>query len=474
MPILSLVVCMWVVGMVCIDAHCPALLVILCVSLIAYGCVMRQRSFIVLALACAAGGGRMLLDQNQQPAKVHLPDWFCVTQHQHNWDGQQLVAFNAVHTGIQLRVPVFPQYRTDDCLYIAGTLQPITSKHVAYLQQLHRQKITFRSENIQVLHVITRTTWRSHLEAWRMQTTTRIQHWIREPTATIMAGMLIGVSGDVTPGLAQAFQRSGTTHLLVISGWNISIVAWLCVTLAMRLPISLSMRTISVIGCIILYVFATGASAAVVRAGIMGCVAVLGKAINRPRHGMNLLAVATLVMSAYDTSTLWDIGFQLSTLATLGLILFGNTVDNALEKSPFGHHSLAWARESVAATLAAHITTWPIMLFRLTTPSPWSLLANIITAPVVPYAMLIGSLVLVLVWICPTVVPFVHWMVYPPFLWIITCSTVIATFPAPASLHIDSVLYESLCHALWVGWYGWSHRAAIAQTLYRNESGIVS
>jgi hypothetical protein len=107
-------------------------------------------------------------------------------------------------------------------------------------------------------------------------------------------------------------------------------------------------------------------------------------------------------------------------------------------------------------------------------PSPWSLLANIIVSPVVPYAMAIGSIVLCCVWVTPAIMPFVHWIVYPAFLWIIHGSVAMAALPAPPPIAIDSLWIECCGHALWVGFVLYRTRHQFRATLDIVESGIVS
>ena len=474
MPLLSIVVCAWVLGIVCVDAQLTPL-----AAIIAGGCVVlaakqRSRPMLFVAVAFCAGVVRMGIAESVQPPTPLLPDWYCVTARTHSWQTQQLTAFNHQQAGVQLEMPLTPLLVLGDCVYVDGKLQPIVSKNTSYLQQLHRQHITHRITQAEVIAIHAPPQWRHLLEHWRLASVAHIQKWIREPTATIMAGMLLGIDGDVTRTISDAFKRSGTTHLLVISGWNISIVAWLCVALTQRMAQYRVLRTSFILACIILYVLAAGASAAVVRAGIMGCIAVIGKGMERPRHAVNLIAIATLFMSGIDTSMLWDLGFQLSTLATLGLVLFGNTIDAYIGKSALAHPSFAWMRESIAATCAAHITTWPIMLFRLGTPSPWSMLANIIAAPVVPFAMAIGTIVLLVAWCIPFGMPILHWLVYPPFLWIIATSVVMATLPAPPSWQIDAPILEWCAHGIWISWFVIRNRQHHVATLSHDESGIVS
>lgn len=474
MPLLSLLVCAWVMGIVLTDAHASSIAWGICMVLAGFGWQRHRPALIHCAIALAAGCLRVVVEEWHPPPTPTVPAWYCVDALQSTWQEQRITAFNQHHAGIQLTLPVTQSLVVGDCMYVTGSVRPITSSHQAYLAQLQRRHITHHIDQPHISVVQGDTSWRHAIEWWRIASTRKLQYWIREPTATIMAGMLLGVNGDVSPSVSTAFKLSGTTHMLVISGWNISIVAWLCVTLTQRFAHYRVTRSVVIIGFIAVYVCIAGASAAVVRAGIMGGVAVIGKALNRPRHALNLIAIATLCMSVYDVSVLWDLGFQLSTLATIGLISFGNRVEAVISRSPLAHPSLAWMRESLTATVAAHITTWPIMLFRLGTPSPWSVLANIIVAPIVPLAMAVGCITLVVIWLAPPLMGVMHWLVYPPFLWIITGSMVMATLPAPAKL-LFTVDWGELCgHGLWVTYLCYTMRHDICATLGSDESGIVS
>lgn len=474
MPLFCICVCAWVIGIVLCDIQHPLIGIVIICGLCCFG--IRTRRIAILLTMCFLGAGMLRMSWAiwHAPAPPTLPDWYCIESVQQSWQAQHVVARNQQHAGIVVDIPVTREIQFPDCMYLAGTLIPIRSTHTGYLDQLHRRHITHRATPYTITAISQPPSWYRTLEWWRSASMHHIQAWIREPTATIMAGMLLGVSGDVTPSVRDAFKQSGTTHMLVISGWNISIVAWLCVAMTQRFSAFPAGRAVLIIGCITVYVLAAGASAAVVRAGVMGCVAVIGRASQRPRHALNLIAIATLVMSAYDVSILWDLGFQLSTLATMGLILFGETVEARIAHTPLAHASLDWMRESVTATLAAHITTWPIMLCRLGMPSPWSILANIVVAPVVPYAMAIGSVVLCVVWVCPIVMPYIHWVVYPPFLWIIHGSMAMAMLPAPAQLALDSLWIECGGHAIWVGYVMYHKRHQLKTALQLDESGIVS
>jgi competence protein ComEC len=170
---------------------------------------------------------------------------------------------------------------------------------------------------------------------------------------------------------------------------------------------------------------------------------------------LNIIAWAVILITLADPVALWDVGMQLSTLATIGLVNFATPIEHVLARTLLRSTHLGWAREGLASTIAAQITTFPIMLCRLELPTIWSLLANTIITPVVPVAMACGTLFLVATLIHSSVAYVLAWIAYPCFAWIVTGSQVLATWPELSIMPIKlSTPWIELClHACWVlGW----------------------
>jgi competence protein ComEC len=137
-------------------------------------------------------------------------------------------------------------------------------------------------------------------------------------------------------------------------------------------------------------------------------------------------------MTFYDPQTLWDLGFQLSALATASLFAFGKGTERLLMKTPLRVGWLDWAREALTATLAAQILALPLILYQFGNLSIIAPLANVALLPVVPYAMLFGSLCLVvgLVWL-----PLGQWLALPGYLflaWLTEGASFFANMPYAA------------------------------------------
>ena len=216
-----------------------------------------------------------------------------------------------------------------------------------------------------------------------------LNDFVPEPEAALGAGILLGVRSAIAPEINDAFAAAGLTHVVAISGWNIAIVAAL-VTAAVQ-PLSrrpggrwttAAVAAATVAG----YVLLTGASPSVVRAALMAAAMLVARLGGSRAHAASALALAALVMLLAAPPVLWDVGFQLSLLATAGLVWFGAPIERRLRRWP------GWIREPVALTLAAQLTTLPVILVNFERLSLVAPIANVLVVPFVPVAMLFSAI----------------------------------------------------------------------------------
>ena len=422
-----------------------------------------RRYVIICGVMCVVGYLRMhTYTQVQIPTSLQLRNMHMTVREQKNtWKHQQIIVTDTNHQHYLAKIPLQPQYPRGSSLIVSATVKPWPQPLTNYQQQLRRQRVIGELHNLHATHIDTRWSLIAALEHGRRYFWTQIHQAFPEPVASVVAGMLLGISGDVDPATAAAFRKSGTSHILVISGWNITIVAALCLAAINILKPSRYVALIVPLIVIALYVVFTGASAAVIRAGVMGSILVIGRWLDRPRSMLNIIAIAVLLITVVDPAALWDVGMQLSTLATIGLIVFATPLQHYLSQTLLQSEHLSWAREGIASTLAAQITTLPIMLCRLEMPTAWSLLANTIITPVVPLAMACGTLFLLATLIHPSVAQLFAWLAYPSFAWIVTGTHVLATWPTMSLLPVSfSAPWIEIClHACWVGgWLLWQRR----------------
>lgn len=208
---------------------------------------------------------------------------------------------------------------------------------------------------------------------------------VPEPEAALGAGILLGVRSGISPEIADAFARAGLTHVVAISGWNIAIVAALIAGLLRplgRRPGGWWLVPIATAAAIGGYVVLTGSTPSVVRAALMAAAMLVARLGGSRAHAASALMLAALVMLLAAPPVLWDVGFQLSLLATAGLIWFGRGMELRLSRLP------GVLREPIALTLAAQLTTLPIVLVNFERLSLIAPLANVVVVPLVPLVML--------------------------------------------------------------------------------------
>ena len=240
-----------------------------------------------------------------------------------------------------------------------------------------------------------------------------------DPEASLLAGILLGDDNGLSASLQQAYKNTGTAHIIAISGFNITIIASLFIFLFSRLLGSRRGAVAAVLG-IVLYTLLVGATPSVLRAAIMGGLAILASQTGRRQNGLNSLAGTAGVMALINPHTLWEVGFQLSVGATLGLVLYAQPLQDWLTRLLARRMPLEKAqRISVPVstlmlfTLAAQLTTLPIMAFQFGRISLVSVIANPFVLPVQPALMVLSGLALLLSFIYLPLGQVAAWIAWP-------------------------------------------------------------
>lgn len=208
-----------------------------------------------------------------------------------------------------------------------------------------------------------------------------------EPDSSLLEGILLGERRGLPKEINDAFITSGLVHVVVLSGYNISIVSESIMRATSFLPKTLNYSVAGIL--MILFALMSGAGATTVRALVMGLVAILARYLERPTDALRALGVAALGMALWNPHVvLHDPSFMLSVLATFGLITISPAVENLLRFLPerFGMRSIA------ASTISVQIFVLPALLYMTGVLSFLALPANVLALPVVPFAMLMGFL----------------------------------------------------------------------------------
>ena len=223
-----------------------------------------------------------------------------------------------------------------------------------------------------------------------------------DPEASLFAGILLGVETGIPEPVKQAFKDTGTSHVIAISGFNITIVAGLFASFFGRFLGKRKGAIAAVIG-ITIYTVLVGADAAVVRSAIMGGFSLFARQVGRRQQGVNTLAITAALMALANPNVPWDVGFQLSFAAALGLILYADPMAQAFKHGVSHFTSEKTAKrltgpvsEYFLFTIAAQITTLPIMAYHFGQISWSAFLTNPVILPVQPPIMTLGGLAVIL------------------------------------------------------------------------------
>jgi competence protein ComEC len=213
--------------------------------------------------------------------------------------------------------------------------------------------------------------------------TRSIERLFGEPQASLLSGLLLGERRGLPEWLTNAFIAAGLIHIVVLSGYNISIVAEGVLRTLSFLPRSLGFSLGAL--TILLFVVMIGGGATAVRALIMGLIAILARYFGRSALALRALALAALAMVLWNPlSLLYDPSFILSVIATFGLITLSPAVERLL---PNFFSRVPQLRSIAASTLAVQAFVLPALLYMTGLFSLFALPANLLVLPLVPFAM---------------------------------------------------------------------------------------
>jgi competence protein ComEC len=224
-----------------------------------------------------------------------------------------------------------------------------------------------------------------------------ISRVIVPPKSDLANGLILGSRGGFDNDMRNEFISTGTIHIVALSGYNITIVA----EGVMKIFGQIFSQTLSIvfgIVVILLFILMTGASSTAIRAGIMAFIMLFGRMTGRSYDAGRALVIAGLLMITYDLRLVTDISFQLSFLATAGVLFVTPKVIGWVRFIPMRFNF----RELVSTTLAATISVLPILLYSTGIFSLVSLPVNILILPFIPVTMLFSFLVGVVGFISPT------------------------------------------------------------------------
>jgi competence protein ComEC len=308
---------------------------------------------------------------------------------------------------VLVKLPLYPRYNYGDELSLTCNL--VAPKNYAdsnfnYQQYLARQGIwsvcqrpiplsNFQLVNGKGNSVLKKILW------LKSGVGNQIDRLWPEPKSSFMAGLLYGARSGLPKELTTNFSRTGITHIIAVSGFNISIIASVMMVLLIGAGLYRRQAFWLAVSGIILFVLFTGASASVVRAGIMGIIVLIAQQLGRLSRVGNVLAITAALMLLFNPYILiWDAGFQLSFLATIGLVYISPIlqISKSSDRSQLVATITSGVYETLTQTLSAIIATLPLILFQFGRLSIVAPLVNVLVLWIIPWLMLFGFLAVVI------------------------------------------------------------------------------
>ncbi|MBT4936741.1 DUF4131 domain-containing protein [Candidatus Peregrinibacteria bacterium] len=291
---------------------------------------------------------------------------------------------------ILIKTASYPEYKYGDILSLQGKIKiPKDSDDFAYKNYLSRYEIYGIMSYPKIDHLGYEPP--SEILAWlftqKLKFLDRINQIYPEPQASFLSGLLIGARKGMNEEITKEFQITGLAHIVAVSGSNITMLLALILTIFIFLPRFLAFA-LSLITIIAFTIF-VGMSSAVIRAAIMGVIGLVAVHTGRSKAPLMALLLTVFIMCFYQPKILfYDVGFQLSVSAIIGVIWLVPLLPNFFKKLPehFG------VREAVALTISAQITTLPVSVFHFHAFSLIAPIANLFVVPLIPFAMLFGFL----------------------------------------------------------------------------------
>ncbi|MCS7248903.1 MAG: ComEC/Rec2 family competence protein [Anaerolineales bacterium] len=323
---------------------------------------------------------------------------------------------------VLVRASPFERWRYGDRVSVSGVLElPPESEEFSYRAYLARKEILAYLPRAEV------TLLERRQGSWVADATYQFRHRCHaaltaifpEPQASLLGGILLGIESGIPAEVRQAFVNSGAMHIVAISGFNVTLLTGLFMAVLGRAFGRWRGALLAVL-LIGLYAILVGAAASVVRAAIMGVLSLFAAQIGRRQSGVNSLASVAALMAAFEPDLLWDVSFQLSFAATLGLILYASPL-NAWAVSQivrFTQPELArrlgnLVGEWALFTLAAQVTTLPILLYHFRQISLVAFLVNPLILPVQPMLMVGSGIAMFLALVHTLAGQLVAYLVFP-------------------------------------------------------------
>ncbi len=302
----------------------------------------------------------------------------------------------------------------------------------------------------------------------RTHVITSLENMLTYEKAALMTAMLTGYRENLAESMEEAFRASGLLHIMAVSGANIAFLLFPLLWLFRILCIHRKVAAGATIPVLIFYCFVTGMEASVLRASVMAIVIMAGKILDRKSELMNSIGIAAFILLLINPLMLFDVGFQLSVGATLGLALLYRRILNMIPKKV-----PKTLRETAAATMAAQAGVLPLLIQYFSKVSLVSILSNLFVIPLTGLATVMGMLAVIINSISRALGTWIGYMLQGVLHIILVVTDFFASIPwAEVNMHHFQLPWFGLYYSILIiaGVYGMAffvrYKKAIAAGLF--------
>jgi len=389
-----------------------------------------------------------------------------------------------------LFVPRYPAYNYGDILLVAGMLEtPAQLDDFDYRDYLAHQGIysTMLYPEIQVQDTGAGSRPMQWIYSVRNRLSQTLARVLPEPQASLAQGIILGIRGNIPQYLRTDFARTGTAHLLAISGLHLSIVAGILLSIGIWLFGRRHYIYIWLaLGAIWLYALLTGMHPPIMRAAIMVSLFLIAELLGRQRSAITSLAFAAAIMVGISPQILWTASFQMSFAAMAGLIFIFPPIQSLGRKAvnaTLGEDGVAastanFAVDSLSITLGAILAVWPLVAYYFGIFSLVAPLATLLALPALPLIIVTGFLAAVIGLIFLPVAQAIGWLAWLFTSYMLAVVNGFAALPV-SSIEVGSanpaliwVYYLVLASALWLNSNRRKWTALVPRVTDRLRSGI--
>jgi len=225
-------------------------------------------------------------------------------------------------------------------------------------------------------------------------------------TAAILDAMVLGEKKNIPRFLNYAMMKSGTVHILVVSGFNVGIVSFVIILLLKLIRLPRRLRFCVAIPCLVIYCLMTGSSNPVVRATVMAIVFMAGFLLKREPDIYNSLSVAGLFILLQNPRQLFDIGFQLSFVSVISIVYIYPRIKSLLPIKCFKIQCVKFLLDGFLVSFSAWLGTMGFIAHYFKMFSPITVLANILIVPLATLITLCGFSLIFISLINSSLAPF--------------------------------------------------------------------